>query len=157
MIWENLKDTLVQTDLRAENEQEIFEQLGGVLVSEGYCKESYVKALSEREKVYPTGVLAGNIGVAIPHTDPCYVETTGIAIGVLKEPVSFFHMGTNPKENVKVPVKFVMMLAITGKQHLEVLQRAILLIQDAEILRTLVNAGNPEEIIQIINNKEDSL
>ena len=66
-------------------------------------------------------------------------------------------MGTNPKENVKVPVKFVMMLAITGKQHLEVLQRAILLIQDAEILRTLVNAGNPEEIIQIIKNKEDSL
>ena len=81
MIWENLKDTLVQTDLRAENEQEIFEQLGGVLVSEGYCKESYVKALSEREKVYPTGVLAGNIGVAIPHTDPCYVpkaERAGI-------------------------------------------------------------------------------
>ena len=30
MIWENLKDTLVQTDLMAENEQEIFEQLGGV-------------------------------------------------------------------------------------------------------------------------------
>ena len=97
MIWENLKDTLVQTDLMAENEQEIFEQLGGVLVSEGCCKESYVSALSEREKVYPTGILAGDIGVAIPHTDPCYVETTGIAIGVLKEPVSFFQMGTNPK------------------------------------------------------------
>ena len=95
MIWENLKDTLVQTDLMAENEQEIFEQLGGVLVSEGCCKESYVSALSEREKVYPTGILAGDIGVAIPHTDPCYVETTGIAIGVLKEPVSFFQMGTN--------------------------------------------------------------
>ena len=60
MIWENLKDTLVQTDLMAENEQEIFEQLGGVLVSEGCCKESYVSALSEREKVYPTGILAGN-------------------------------------------------------------------------------------------------
>ena len=157
MIWENLKDTLVQTDLMAENEQEIFEQLGGVLVSEGCCKESYVSALSEREKVYPTGILAGDIGVAIPHTDPCYVETTGIAIGVLKEPVSFFQMGTNPKENVKVPVKFVMMLAIAGKQHLEVLQRAILLIQDAEVLKMLVNAGYPEEIIQIIKNKEDSL
>ena len=65
MIWENLKDTLVQTDLRAENEQEIFEQLGGVLVSEGCCKESYVSALSEREKVYPTGILAGDIGVAV--------------------------------------------------------------------------------------------
>ena len=93
--------------------------------------------------------------MAIPHTDPCYVETTGIAIGVLKEPVSFFQMGTNPKENVKVPVKFVMMLAIAGKQHLEVLQRAILLIQDAEVLKMLVNAGNPEEIIQIIKNKEE--
>ena len=76
---------------------------------------------------------------------------------MLKEPVSFFQMGTNPKENVKVPVKFVMMLAIAGKQHLEVLQRAILLIQDAEVLKMLVNAGNPEEIIQIIKNKEDSL
>ena len=103
MIWENLKDTLVQTDLMAENEQEIFEQLGGVLVSEGCCKESYVSALSEREKVYPTGILAGDIGVAIPHTDPCYVETTGIAIGVLKEPVSFFQMGTNPKEKCESP------------------------------------------------------
>ncbi len=58
---------------------------------------------------------------------------------------------------MKVPVKFVMMLAIAGKQHLEVLQRAILLIQDAEVLKMLVNAGNPEEIIQIIKNKEDSL
>lgn len=157
MIWENLKDTLVRTEMRAESEKEIFEQLGGVLVSEGYCKESYVEALNEREKAYPTGVLAGDIGVAIPHTDPCFVKETGIAIAVLKEPVSFFHMGTNPKENVMVPVKFVMMLAIAGKQHLEVLQRAILLIQDAEVLRMLVEAGNPEEIIQIIKNKEESL
>lgn len=157
MIWENLKDTLVKTDMKAESEQEVFEQLGGVLVQEGYCKESYVEALNEREKVYPTGVMAGDIGVAIPHTDPCYVETTGIAIAVLKEPVSFFHMGTNPKENVKVPVKFVMMLAIAGKQHLEVFQKAILLIQDAEVLRKLVEAKNPKEIIQIIQNKEESL
>lgn len=157
MIWENLKDTLVKTDMKAESEQEVFEQLGGVLVQEGYCKESYVEALNEREKVYPTGVMAGDIGVAISHTDPCYVETTGIAIAVLKEPVSFFHMGTNPKENVKVPVKFVMMLAIAGKQHLEVLQKAILLIQDAEVLRKLVEAKNPKEIIQIIQNKEESL
>lgn len=157
MIWENLKGTLVKTDIKAESEQEVFEQLGGVLVQEGYCKESYVEALKEREKVFPTGVMAGDIGVAIPHTDPCYVEKTGIAIAVLKEPVSFFHMGTNPKENVKVPVKFVMMLAIAGKQHLEVLQKAILLIQDAEVLRKLVEAENPEEIIQIIQNKEESL
>ena len=48
MIWENLKDTLVQTDLMAENEQEIFEQLGGGLVSEGCCKESYVSSLAHR-------------------------------------------------------------------------------------------------------------
>lgn len=157
MIWENLKDTLVKTDMKAENEQQIFEQLGGVLVQEGYCKESYVDALGEREKAYPTGVLAGDIGVAIPHTDPCYVENTGIAIAVLKEPVSFFHMGTNPKENVKVQVKFVMMLAIAGKQHLEVLQKAILLIQDADVLRKLVEAKSSEEIIEIIKIKEESL
>lgn len=157
MIWENLKDTLVKTDMKAENEQQVFEQLGGVLVQEGYCKESYVDALGEREKAYPTGVLAGDIGVAIPHTDPCYVENTGIAIAVLKEPVSFFQMGTNPKEDVKVPVKFVMMLAIAGKQHLEVLQKAILLIQDADVLRKLVEAKSSEEIIEIIKFKEESL
>lgn len=34
MIWENLKDTLVKTDMKAESEQEVFEQLGGVLVQE---------------------------------------------------------------------------------------------------------------------------
>ena len=67
-----------------------------MLVSEGCCKESYRHKCIEkvkRKKVYPRNIR--NLGrdiscVAIPHTDPCYVETTGIAIGVLQEPVSFF-------------------------------------------------------------------
>lgn len=69
MIWEDLNENLIMPDLKAGSSDEVFQQLGGLLVSEGYCKSSYVQALTEREKDFPTGINMGNIGIAIPHTD----------------------------------------------------------------------------------------
>ena len=94
-------------------------------------------------------------GVAIPHTDPEHVIDSAIAIAVLKNPVEFYHMGTNPSEGMKVSVTFVIMLAIAGKQHLEMLQKAIQLIQDQDVLRNLIQAENAAHMIQIIKDKEE--
>ena len=61
-------------------------------------------------------------------------------------------MGTNPSEGMKVSVTFVIMLAIAGKQHLEMLQKAI---QDQDVLRNLIQAENAAHMIQIIKDKEE--
>ena len=40
MIWEDLNENLIMPDLKAGSSDEVFQQLGGLLVSEGYCKSS---------------------------------------------------------------------------------------------------------------------
>ena len=47
----------------------------------------------------------GSIGIAIPHTDKEHVIKGAVAIGVLKEPVHFYQMGTND-ENVSAKLIF---------------------------------------------------
>lgn len=155
MIWENLNEKLVLRNLDVKSSDEVFEAMGGSLEKAGYCRDTYVKALKDREVEFPTGVQIGEIGVAIPHTDPCYVDKTAIAIATLKNPVSFYHMGTSPEDGMEVKVQFVIMLAIAGNRHLEVLQAAIQLIQDVEVLGKLLAAEDVNEIIELIKNKEE--
>ena len=155
MIWEDLNENLIMPDLKAGSSDEVFQQLGGLLVSEGYCKSSYVQALIEREKDFPTGINMGNIGIAIPHTDKEHVIKGAVAIGVLKEPVHFYQMGTND-ENVEA--KLIFMLAVKDpKEHLVLLQRILMVLQDQEVLKQLIETKNKQEIINIIKEKEEQL
>ena len=152
MVWEKLKKELIIPGLEAKNSDEIFEALGGELVKQGYCKESYVQALKDREAEFPTGINMGDKGVAIPHTDVIHVNKKGIAIATLKEPVSFIEMGTDD-EYVKAQVIF--MLAVDEKGHLELLQAILGILQDQETLTKLTEAKDAEEIIEIIKEKEN--
>lgn len=152
MVWEKLKKELIIPGLEAKNSDEIFEALGGELVKQGYCKESYVQALKDREAEFPTGINMGEKGVAIPHTDVSHVNKKGLAIATLKEPVSFIEMGTDD-EYVKAQVIF--MLAVDEKGHLELLQAILGILQDQETLTKLTEAKDAEEIIEIIKEKEN--
>lgn len=155
MIWEQLKESLIRIDLEADSYQDVFSQLGGMLVKEGYAKSSYIDALCAREKDYPTGLDIDGIGVAIPHTDVSHVNQAGTAIAVLKEPVTFIQMGTDDEE---VSVSLVFMLCVTDPNaHLDELQRILAVIQDTDILKRLIKARNTLEIIEIIKEKENSL
>ena len=83
MIWEELNESLMILGMEADSCEDIFEQLGGVLTSEGYTKDSYVEALAAREKEYPTGLDIDGIGVAIPHTAVTHVNKAATAVAVL--------------------------------------------------------------------------
>lgn len=151
MVWEKLKAELIIPGLQADSSDDIFEALGGELVKQGYCKESYVQALKDREAEFPTGINTGEKGVAIPHTDVSHVNKKGIAIATIKNPVSFMEMGTDDEY---VNVQVVFMLAVDEKGHLELLQAILGILQDQEVLNRLIEAKNAEEIIEIIKNKE---
>lgn len=151
MVWEKLKAELIIPGLQADSSDDIFEALGGELVKQGYCKESYVQALKNREAEFPTGINTGEKGVAIPHTDVSHVNKKGIAIATIKNPVSFMEMGTDDEY---VNVQVVFMLAVDEKGHLELLQAILGILQDQEVLNQLIEAKDAEEIIEIIKNKE---
>ena len=155
MIWEDLNENLIVPDLEAGSSDEVFEKLGGLFISEGYCKDTYVDALKEREKDFPTGINMGSIGIAIPHTDKQHVIKGGVAIGVLKQPVHFFQMGTTDES---VETKLVFMLAVEDpKEHLAFLQRILTVLQDQDVLTKIMETDNKKQIIEIIKNKEKSL
>lgn len=156
MLWEQTKKDFIYIHPEAESSDQIFDIMGRGMIESGNCRESYIRALKDREAVFPTGIWIGDYGIAIPHTDPGHVRKSAVSFAVLKNPVEFLHMGTNPAEKMRVPVKFVIMLAIAGKGHLEMLQRAIWLIQDTDTLGKLMDAVSVEQITQIIKEKEEA-
>ncbi len=155
MIWEDLDENLIIPNLMAETSKDVFEQLGGLFIKEGYCKETYIQALINREKDFPTGVNMNGVGIAIPHTDPEHVFKGGVAIGVLREPVHFFQMGSLDQD---VEVKLIFMLAVKNpEEHLVFLQRILQVLQDSSVLEKITKIKNKQEIIDIIKEKESTL
>lgn len=155
MIWEELKESLIFFNMKENDADGILKTMGETLIREGYAKSGYVQALIDREKNFPTGLNIQNIGVAIPHTDIDYIEKEGIAIAILQEPVRFGLMG---EERKTVSVNLVFMLALSNpSMHVEYLQRILSVIQDAELLKSLLIAVDYKEIIQKIREKEELL
>lgn len=155
MIWEELDKSVIVPDLEAETWEDVMKSLGQKLIDEGYTKESYIDALLTREKDFPTGLDIEGLGVAIPHTDVSHVNKAGIAIGVLKKPVTFIQMGSDDEE---IGVKLVFMLAVTDPNaHIDELQRIIEIIQDKDVLEKLFTVTDKDTIIEVIKEKENLL
>ena len=152
MIWNQLDSKLVVIGMDAGTTDEVMAAMGGKFVELGYCKESYIQALKDREAEYPTGIDIDGVGVAMPHTDVSHVIKAGIGIATLKEPVTFTHMAT---DDVLVDVKIVFMLAVDDpNRHLEEIQDILAVIQDKETLKRILAAEKPEDVIGIIKEKE---
>ena len=45
MIWEALKKSLIVKEMEADSCEDVFRQLGGALIREGYAKSTYIEAL----------------------------------------------------------------------------------------------------------------
>ncbi len=152
MIWEELDEALILTDIDASNYSDVMEIMGREFVSNGYCKDTFVEALKEREAEYPTGIDIDGFGVAMPHTNITHVNKSAVGIGVLKNPVTFTHMGTDDEE---VNVKLIFMLAVQDPNaHLEKMQAILSVIQDKDVLAKLALAKDKKEIISLIKEKE---
>lgn len=155
MIWQELKNALIFFDLKENKAEDVLKTMGNAMILEGCAKPTYVRALIERERKFPTGLDIQGIGIAIPHTDACHVKQEGIALAVLKDPVAFYQMG---EESTQVQVRLIFMLAVwKPNAHLKRLQNILDIIQDVTVLEQLLNAKESGEIIQIIKKKEETL
>lgn len=153
MIWNELDSRLITVSMDVNSKDGIMENMGGRFVELGYCRSSYIQALKDREMEFPTGIDIDGVGVAMPHTDVSHVNRAGIGIATLKKPVAFVHMAT---DDTPVPVRVVFMLAVDDPQkHLEKIQDILAVIQDKKTLEIIIKAEKPEDIINIIKEKEN--
>lgn len=138
---------LVLLDIEAKTDQEAIEILAKHLYAEGIVKESYIEAVKEREKVFSTGLGFEEMGIAIPHTDSVHVNRQAIAIGVLKNPVRFCHMGM-PEVPVEVEMMFMMAIEKPDSQ-VEFLSKMMDIFQTEGRLPALKAAAGREEIARM--------
>lgn len=143
-----IKKDLICVGLDCDAADEVLRRLAGMFVADGAVKESFVEAVIEREKAYPTGLPAAAFDVAIPHTVSEHVNRPAIAVAVLKKPVEFRQMGS---PEITLHPRLVIMLAIKNpKEQLVLLRKTMGLLQDTELLNALVNAGSSEAVADIL-------
>lgn len=134
--------------LDVSSQEKLFQQMFDRMHRLGYVKDSYLRALSEREEIYPTGLQTEQAGIAIPHTDSIHVNKESIGVAVLDQPVTFTHMGMHDQT---VEASIIFMLAIQKPdRQLGVLQVITGLIQNKQLLQGIQQADNAKEVLTII-------
>ena len=134
---------------RAMTNAEVLSEMTDHLCQQGRVKDTYKKAILDREMNFPTGLNTRGINVAIPHADVCHVNTAAICTAILKEPVAFRAMD---EPDADVPVSVVIMLALTEAHgHIEMLQKIVKLIQNQQALQEMVETDDLGRVNQIIS------
>jgi galactitol PTS system EIIA component len=143
-----LDENVISLDVKVETNEEIIRYLYEKLRDFNYVKETFIQAILEREKVYPTGLPLGNTGVAIPHTDPEHVISPMLAFARLKNPVTFQMMGN---KNETVQTDFVFMLAIKEpEKQLVMLERLMGIFQVEGTMSSLKTATSVKEVSNLL-------
>lgn len=109
----------------------------------------YPQAVKDREKKFPTGLPTSPIGVAIPHTDPQFVNQNAVSVGILAEPIEMVVMGTT-NEIITVSVIFLLSLAQSNKQ-LNILKRIMSVVQDQTKLKKFITSTDAEIATEVQN------
>jgi ascorbate PTS system EIIA or EIIAB component len=142
-----LGENLVALDVETTSPEETIRAAGDLLVKENTVKESYVEAmLNSYKKNGPYFVLAPKI--ALPHARPeDGVKEASVSFIRLKTPVKFGSV-------LNDPVKFVFALgASSSDEHIKILQKLTMLLNDQKNLDKLDKASNYQEIKEIIGGK----
>lgn len=98
----------------ATNQQNFFSLAATILEDGGFVERSFFRAIVEREKAFPTGLMMNSIQIAIPHTDVCHVKKPFVFVSKLEEAIPFIQMGTTDK---KIYVKMIFILGIQEPQN----------------------------------------
>ncbi|WP_411678394.1 PTS sugar transporter subunit IIA [Caproicibacter sp.] len=126
---------------KPETKWEAIERVGGMLVNSGYVTPKYLDGMKEREEKFTTYI--GN-GIAIPHGVNEYkneIMETGLVIVQYPDGVDFGKGNT---------AYIVIGIAGKGDEHLEILTKIALTVQDKGNVERLRFAETAQEILSII-------
>lgn len=137
-----LSENAVFTELEASDKEEALKKMSEAFSKNEFVNEGYYESILDREKKAPTGIEAYDYGIAIPHTDPKFVNKDSLSIAVLKEPVIFNNM-VNAQETIEVKVIFLLGLSESTK-HLNILRQIMELIKEQGVLKKMVEMRQNE-------------
>lgn len=141
---------IIKLQADVQSSTEIITTLAQMLKQKAIVKDDYLTHVLAREKKFPTGLqLENGIGVAIPHTDSEYVNTSQIAIATLKKPV-FFKSMVNKAIDVKVSLVFMIAMSKPHEQA-QLLSNLMTFCQNKQAITELLAEKNPPNVEKILN------
>lgn len=140
------KDRIV--DLKGKTKQDVLQELVDVISTapEVTDKNDFFISIMKREKIMSTGI---GIGLAVPHVKIDSVKDFIMAIGRKKEGIEFDSLDGKP-------VYLVIMIGANTEQrddYLKVLAKISLLLKSPEFREKMTNAGNADEIMELLKDK----
>ena len=143
------KPELVFFDLEAETTEEFFVELGKILLERGNVNDGWYEGITTREKNYPTGLQCPSMGIAIPHTDPQFIENPYIAVVKPKKPIVF-----QPMAGMGDPVEAKLIInlgVLRDGGQVEVLQNLMNIFIDDEKANDVYAQTTAEGMVETIS------
>lgn len=134
---------LIGLEIDGENEEQVFEQVAEHLKNLGFVNEGYLKGITSREKKFPTGLITQHLNIALPHSDPEYVEKPFVYIARLKNEVRVKQMG----DSQLMKVKNLFFLGIKDpKEQVGLLQAFMESFMNEEFVRAFIQEEDKQKI-----------
>lgn len=148
-ILDVLHREAILTDLKATDKKGALEELSApVAQSTGIHHQALIGVLMERENLGSTGI-GGGIG--IPHGKLRNLDKPTLGFGLSRKGVKFESMDGRPTH--------IFFLLFTPENstglHLKLLARISRLLKNEALKERLMNSGDKEEIIRIINENDE--
>jgi fructose-specific phosphotransferase system IIA component len=149
ILTQILQPSCVRAPLIGRDKEAVITELVALLAESGQLKDHKVvlESVLVREETRSTGI---GSGVAIPHGKCAGVSELVMAIGIIKDGIEFDSIDGKP-------VTIIVLLASPSDRtgpHIQALARISRLMLDAEFKDKLENATSPEEVYELISNKE---
>jgi len=140
-------EDLVLIKLDASDRRQVIGEMAERVLSKGLITREFIDDVIEREQEYPTG-LEFEIPIAIPHIG-VGCNRSFLSLATLKTPVDFESMDGSEKI---LPVEIVVLFGITNQDdQVDLLKKFIFAFQEVENLKKIRAAGEPAEIIAMLD------
>ncbi len=140
----------IDLDLKSKDKSSVIDEIIDLITKSGNIKnkEAYRKEILKREELSTTGI---GDGIAIPHAKTTAVKKPALALGISKSGIDYDSLDGEPT-NI-----FFMIGAPDGENnlHLEVLSRLSTMLMDTKFKDLLLKAKSKEEILNLIDSKEN--
>ena len=149
MLSNVLKKEYIRLNVECKNWEEAVRAAGEILLQNGVITNEYIEeAIKGVKELGPYIVITK--GVALPHaTNKVGVNTTGISLITLKNPVEFGNKDNDP-------VYYIFMLATTDMEsHISALSSLSELLGKPEFFDVLKNAKDSKSVIDYIKANEN--
>ncbi|SEP03782.1 PTS sugar transporter subunit IIA [Propionispora vibrioides] len=150
-LTELFDESLIELNGNFSSQAAFFKAVSLKLQNLQYVKNGFFEKIQEREKKFPTGLKTKSFNVAIPHTDPEYVNRSFIYVIRMRNSLPFCQMGTDPLDGDFVYPKLIFLLGVTkGELQLSILQSLMKLFSHEEQMTNLLEFEEAKDFVQRI-------